>query len=121
MSAADPYSERVRALFASPAHAGTLDGPSVRIDDQGVRIEISAALAAGTLEKLAFRAYGCPHTIAAAEAFCADFEGREAEALEGFSGADLMQNLPVPHEKTGRILVLEDAVRSLGAKCRDSH
>ncbi len=120
MSAADPYSERVRALFASPAHAGTLDGPGVRVDDQGVRIEISTALAAGRLEKLAFRAYGCPHTIAAAEAFCAEFEGREVEALETFSGRDLMQNLPVPHEKTGRILVLEDAVRSLGAKCRKS-
>ena len=115
-----PYSERVRELFAEPAHAGTLDGPRVRIDDQGVVIEFSAAVAAGHLEKLAFRAYGCPHTIAAAEAFCADFEGREVEALETFSAADLMQNLPVPHQKTGRILVLEDAVRSLGAKCRDS-
>ncbi len=119
MSGADPYSERVRALFGSPAHAGALDGPAVHIDDQGVRIEVSAFVEAGRLEKLAFRAYGCPHVIAAAEAFCADYEGREASALEGFSGADLMQNLPVPHEKTGRILVLEDAVRSLGAKCRD--
>ncbi len=118
--ASGPYSERVRALFAEPAHAGTLDGPCVRIDDQGVRIELSAALDAGRLEKLAFRAYGCPHTIAAAEAFCAEFEGREVKALDAFSSADLMQNLPVPHEKTGRILVLEDAVRSLGAKCRDS-
>ncbi len=120
MSGADPYSERVRALFASPAHAGTLDGPRVRIDDQGVRIELSAASAAGRLEKLAFRAYGCPHLIAAAEAFCAEYEGAEPAALERFSGADLMQNLPVPHEKTGRILVLEDAVRSLGARCRNS-
>ena len=120
MSTADPYSQRVRALFAHPAHSGKLDGPSVRIEDQGVRIEISAETSAGRLEKLAFRAYGCPHTIAAAEAFCADFEGREAGALVAFSGADLMQNLPVPHEKTGRILVLEDAARSLGAKCRDS-
>ena len=120
MSDGDPYGERVRALFASPVHAGTLDGPCVRVEDQGVRIEISALIDAGRLEKLAFRAYGCPHVIAAAEAFCADYEGREAAALEAFSGTDLMQNLPVPHEKTGRILVLEDAVRSLGAKCRDS-
>lgn len=120
MTADSPYSERVRGLFAVPVHAGTLGGPRVRIDDQGIRIELSAELAAGRLEKLAFRAYGCPHTIAAAEAFCADFEGREAGALDAFSGSDLMHNLPVPHEKTGRILVLEDAVRSLGAKCRES-
>ena len=120
MSGSDPYSERVRALFGSPAHAGSLDGPVVRLDDQGVRIELSATVAGGRLEKLAFRAYGCPHVIAAAEAFCDEYEGREAGELEAFSGADLMQNLPVPHEKTGRILVLEDAVRSLGAKCRGS-
>ncbi len=121
MSDRDPYSERVRALFGNPAHAGTLEGPTVHLDSQGVRIEFSAVVAAGRLEKLAFRAYGCPHVIAAAEAFCADYEGREAKALEAFSGTDLMHNLPVPHEKTGRILVLEDAVRSLGATCRDSN
>ncbi len=120
MTPADPYSERVRALFAGPAHAGSLAGTRVNVEDQGVRIELSSVVAAGRLEKLAFRAYGCPHLIAAAEAFCAEFEGAEPAALESFSGADLMQNLPVPNEKSGRILVLEDAVRSLGAKCRGS-
>lgn len=120
MTANTPYSERVRALFAAPAHAGSLVGPRVNVEEQGVRIELSAVVEAGRLTKLGFRAYGCPHLIAAAEAFCADFEGGEADGLESFSGSDLMQNLPVPHEKSGRILVLEDAVRSLGAKCRGS-
>jgi len=69
---------------------------------------------------LRFRARGCPHLIAACEAFCAAFEGREVDALLEFTAGDLMQRLPVPVEKTGRILVLEDAVRALGKSLRGS-
>ena len=117
---ADPYSERVRALFAAPVHAGELDTAiSVDADDQGVRLRLEARLAGGTVEALSFRAWGCPHVIAAAEAFCAGFEGRPAADLLEFRAADLMKSLPVPAQKTGRILVLEDAVRSLGQTIRD--
>ena len=57
--------------------------------------------------------------IAAAEAACAELEGRDAVQLLEFSASGLMQSLSVPVEKTGRILVLEDAVRSLGQAIRD--
>ena len=117
---ADPYSARVRALFANPAHAGGLDGGrTVAVAGQDVRLELSAAVAGERLDALRFRAWACPHVIAAAEAACARLEGaRIAELLE-FSAVDLMDNLAVPVEKTGRILVLEDAVRSLGQALRD--
>ena len=112
---ADPYSDRVRELFAHPAHAGELDGGhAVLVDDQGIRVHLTAHLAAGQVEAMAFRAYGCPHVIAAAEAACAELEGCAAVELLEFSATGLMQSLPVPVEKTGRILVLEDAIRSLG-------
>ena len=111
---ADPYSARVRALFADPAHAGRLaNAAGVLVEDQGVRIAFSAQLAAGRIGTLRFQARGCPHVIAAAEAFCADYEGRSAAELLDFSTSDLMQSLSVPVEKTGRILVIEDAVCSL--------
>jgi NifU-like protein involved in Fe-S cluster formation len=110
----DPYSARVRALFADPAHAGQLaNAAGVLVEDQGVRIAFSAQLAAGRIDTLRFQAWGCPHVIAAAEAFCADYEGRSTAELLDFSTSDLMQSLSVPVEKTGRILVIEDAVRSL--------
>jgi NifU-like protein involved in Fe-S cluster formation len=110
----DPYSARVRALFADPAHAGQLaNAAGVLVEDQGVRIAFSAQLAAGRIDTLRFQAWGCPHVIAAAEAFCADYEGRSSAELLDFSISDLMQSLSVPVEKTGRILVIEDAVRSL--------
>ena len=115
----DPYSQRVRELFATTPHAGVIDGGvSVLTEDQGVRLELSAKLVGDRVEELGFRAWGCPHLIAAAAAFCTGYKGQQLAHLEQFSAAGLMQTLAVPVEKTGRILVLEDAVRSLGAAAR---
>ena len=117
---ADPYSAKVRELFAAPAHAGELPGgKSVSVTDQGVRLKFSATSADGSISAMRFKAWGCPHVIAAAEAVCEGLEGRSARDLETCTVADVMQNLPVPVEKTGRILVIEDAVRSLGQRLRD--
>jgi NifU-like protein involved in Fe-S cluster formation len=116
---ADPYSARVRALFAEPAHAGTLeDSHQADVDDQGLRIQLFATVENGCITALRFKAWACPHVIAAAEAFCDEFEGLPADKLLEFSASGLMQSLAVPVEKTGRILVLEDAVRSLGSVVR---
>ena len=117
----DPYSPAVRALFGDPAHAGVLEGAhSVNIDDQGLRISLFAGIEGGKIARLGFLARGCPHLIAAAEAFCRDYEARDPAELLDFSSSDLMQTLSVPVEKTGRILVLEDAVRLLGNILRES-
>jgi NifU-like protein involved in Fe-S cluster formation len=113
----DPYSPLVREYFAAPAHAGTIDdGVAVAVDSQGVRLELSGTVRDDIIQKLRFKAWGCPHLIAACESFCASYEGKPAQSLEGFLAANIMQILPVPVEKTGRILVLEDAVRSLGQR-----
>lgn len=115
-----PYNARVRAHFAAPAHAGELgSGRSVRLDAQDVRLQLAATVSNGIVEAARFRAWGCPHTIAAAEAACAALEGRPVVTLLDFSMRDLMEELAVPVEKTGRILVIEDAVRSLGQRFGD--
>ena len=112
---ADPYSPDVRALFADPAHAGVLDSArTVTISGQDVRLELSALAKGGRIDAMRFRAWACPHVVAAAEAACARLEGAPVAELLEFSAVDLMENLAVPVGKTGRILVLEDAVRSLG-------
>ncbi len=111
----DPYSATVRALFADTAHCGDLPGGLAAVAGApGIRVRLMATRSDGRLEHLRFRAFGCPHLIAACELFCRSFEGRAAVELEEFSVADIMRDLSVPVEKTGRILVLEDAVRSLG-------
>lgn len=115
MSAAgDPYSDEVRRLFGAPAHAGVLESATtVRRDGQGVQVELSMRADGPAIAALRFRARGCPHFIAACEAFCRDWEGRPLAELAAFSGVQVLDRLPVPIEKTGRILVLEDAVRAL--------
>jgi NifU-like protein involved in Fe-S cluster formation len=116
----DPYSAKVRELFAAPAHAGDIaDGEALDVAAEDVRLRLSATAAGGKIEALRFRVWGCPHVIAAAEAICQALEGRPVTDLENYTSADVMQNLPVPVEKTGRILVIEDAVRSLGQQFRD--
>ncbi len=114
------YSAQVRALFAAPAHAGKLDNAqSVRIDAPDVQVELAATADGDRVGTMRFLVWGCPHVIATAEAACAVLEGQPLADLLEFSAQGLMQELSVPVEKTGRILVLEDAVRSLGQAIRD--
>ena len=111
----DPYSGDVRRLFEAPVHAGEFaDGDEAFGDDQGVRVRLTMQAHDGQIDGLRFQAWGCPHLIAAAEALCAAYEGRKVTELSRFRGSEIMQTLAIPVEKTGRILVLEDAARSLG-------
>jgi NifU-like protein involved in Fe-S cluster formation len=117
----DPYSPLVRELFAHPAHAGTLtDAVSSTADAEGIRLQLSAKCDKGRIRELRYRAYGCPHLIAACELFCSTFEGRPTTELGSIRATDIMRKLSVPVEKTGRILVLEDAIRSLERSIGDT-
>lgn len=112
----DPYSAAVRALFDAPAHAGRITGGVEHyVEDQGVRIRLSARVRDGHIESLGHEVWGCPHLIAAAEAGCRQLEDQPAASLLKFGVDGLMTELDVPAEKAGRMLVFEDAVRSLGA------
>ncbi len=117
---ADPYTARVRELFANPCHAGFVDGGvEAYVDDQGVCVRFSMACFGGTIREMRFEAWGCPHVLAACEAVCADFEGRASDELGRPAVTELMQTLGIPEEKTGRILVIEDAMRLLRAAARE--
>jgi NifU-like protein involved in Fe-S cluster formation len=105
---ADPYNSAVRRLFSETPHAGDVSGGEIAyFEDQGMRIRLSARVVNGALAELRFRAWACPHVIAAAESFCQQFEGRPIAELEQFETGQIMKQLAVPVEKTGRILVLE--------------
>ena len=119
-SASDPYNSLTRQYFANPVHAGDLRGEyavsALAIASEsadGAQIQLAAGLGDGRLLECRFRVYGCPHLIAAAEWLCSKFEGRMASELAQFTVDDCMQALAVPTAKTGRILLLEDAIRLL--------
>lgn len=116
----DPYNAAVRAYFEQPRHAGEVENGAIGyFEDQGMRIRLSAEVISGELKRLRFLAWGCPHVIAACEMFCCRFQGCAVSDLEEFDTGQIMQDLAVPIEKTGRILVLEDTVRSLGQAIQD--
>lgn len=120
MTGADPYNEVVRRHFENPVHAGDLDGEYDQIlraeaseSGHGARLVLFAGLNDGKIASLRFRARGCPHLIAAAEVFCSSYEGADPGRLAEISAAGLFEPLAAPVTKTGRLLLVEDAARSL--------
>jgi NifU-like protein involved in Fe-S cluster formation len=111
---ADPYSPAVRRLFANLSHVGVAEGGvSVQRSSAEADIELSARADDGRVHRIRFRAYGCPHVLAACETLCETVEGQPLAALADFDCRALQQTLPVPVEKTGRLLLLEDALKAL--------
>lgn len=116
----DPYNEAVRRCFAKPRHAGDLQehypdtvSAEARESGTGCRVRLAVQLNGDVLVRFRYRVFGCPHLIAAAECCASRFEGRPAAGLRDFSVNELMRSLKVPVEKTGRMLLLEDALQRL--------
>ncbi len=116
----DPYSELVRGYFANPVHAGQLpdeynDGVAGEAaeSESGSRVVLSAVVDGETIRLLRYQVFGCPHLIAAAEAFCDEVEGKAIAALTELDVSSLMNRLAIPVEKTGKVFILEDAAKAL--------
>lgn len=86
---------------------------SASSSDRGARIDLSIGFSAGIIVEMRYRAWACPHLIAAAETLCAKRENGPLKALQYFDANELMQLLSIPVEKTGKLLLLEDAVNLL--------
>ena len=116
----DPYNKTVRAFFETPDHAGDLQGDYAQVlaadaaeSEHGAKIVLFAGITDGMIVAMRFRALACPHLIAAAEWLCCDRENGPVSGLSSFDSKGLMEQLSVPPEKTGKILLLEDALKSL--------
>jgi hypothetical protein len=75
-----------------------------------VRFELH--IDAGTVKSARFSAYGCPHTLAVAAWLCEMLEGQKLERFSPGSPAEWAEKFAVPTEKLGRLLVVEDAMRT---------
>lgn len=117
------YNEAVRRRFTDPRHAGDLQrqydivlNAEVADSDNGMHIFMAAGIRDDNIAELAFRVWGCPHLIASLEATCERLPGQPAASLENYDLADITQQLSVPAEKMGRILLLQDALAMLWAQ-----
>ncbi len=117
------YNEVVRRHFTDPQHAGDLQrqfdtmlNADVADSDNGIHIVINAGIRTGIIGEMAFRVLGCPHLIAALELVCERLAEQPVASLENYDLADITQELCIPAEKMGRILLLEDALATLWAE-----
>ena len=123
----DLLEPQIRALFASLEHAGELPGATAEPgrlargeagrEDLGTRVCFVLRVLEGRIAAVRYRAYGCPHTLAACEWLARQLEGRAftGGALEAPGvGSPLAwsERLGLPPAKLGRLLVIEDALQA---------
>jgi NifU-like protein involved in Fe-S cluster formation len=120
MNAAPRYSPRVLELFAElpgagsmPAGAGEIIVGEAAALDRGAWVRFEARLDDGQIAECRFRAWGCPHTLAAAAFVATELESRPQSGRHVIDAARLARELGAPAEKMGRFFVVEDALRAL--------
>lgn len=113
------YSGEVRHRFETvPRHGRVLAQPHERLvggageAGRGVRVEFEARVRGGRILECRFRAYGCPHVIAAASWVAEHAEGRALDDLGWLDPRALAAALEAPAHKLGSLLVVEDAFRA---------
>jgi len=117
------YSPLVRELFERLPHAGDLaPGPGAVVHgeaialDRGAWVRYEARIEDGRVTDCAFRAWGCPHTLAAAALVASRMHGQGVDAKAAFDARWLATELDAPPEKLGRLLVVEDALFGMLAR-----
>jgi nitrogen fixation NifU-like protein len=118
--AEDPLGAQVRGLFAALRHAGeaaATASSAVRVlrgeagrEQRGTRVRFTLRVIGERVLEVRFRAYGCPHTLAACEWLAQQLESVGREALGG--PAEWARQLGIPAAKLGRLLVIEDALNA---------
>ena len=108
------YNELTRRYFAAAANAGELTGPGVFRGAagnryQGAWVQFDLQVHAGAVAAARFLAFACPHTIAVSAWLAEQAAGRALMPQLPESVQALQQRFAVPVEKTGRLLIIEDA------------
>ncbi len=110
------YSRAVRQRFERPiAAAPTTDSAltaasSAEDRSLGVWVRFSVAARDDVIVDTAYRAYGCPHLLAACDWTAEWLRGLEVEALRSLPIDRVVAELEVPRAKMGKLLRLEDAL-----------
>ena len=119
------YSASVRDLFArlpgaqalAPGGGTVVSGETMALD-RGAWVRFEALIDHGRVVECVFRAWGCPHVLAASAWACAEMRGLAIDAAGAINARRLAEALDAPAGKTGRLLVVEDAIHALFAEAR---
>ena len=78
----------------------------------GTAVLFELKIAGGSVKSSRFTAYGCPHTVAVVAWLCEVVEGAPLSAGVPGTPAGWAEKFAVPTEKLGRLLIVEDALRT---------
>lgn len=111
------YSSKVRERFTAPIRAGDIsldaaDAVEGVAEDRSLNVWIRFQIQFqdARIDHVRFRAYGCPHTLAAADRIAGMLEGQPLDALASVDLQAVSRELGLPREKFGKLLRLEDAL-----------
>jgi NifU-like protein involved in Fe-S cluster formation len=111
------YSAAVERHFTAPRNARELPGdwPGLvagEAEDRTLHVwlRFELRIVDGVVAAAAFQAFGCPHTVAAADTVAAWLEGRSVDDARTLDAKAVCAELEVPVEKLGKLLRIEDAV-----------
>lgn len=79
--------------------------------EQGARVEFEFQVEAARIVRGRFRAFGCPHLVAAASWVTDRLRGATCEDLAAWDWREAADALEVPPAKFGRLLTVQDALR----------
>lgn len=120
MTGEDPrYGGEVRRRMASLAGAGSFAAAAdvatglAGDREQGAEIQLFCRIAGGQVTEARFRAFGCPHFLAASSWLTDRLRGARRDEVAGWDWREAAEALEVPAAKFGRLLTLQDAVRGV--------
>jgi NifU-like protein involved in Fe-S cluster formation len=115
------YSPEVVRRFDSARTAGEPKAESAGLvsgeaEDRtlGVWVRFQLQVNEGIVRAARFAAFGCPHTIAAADCVAERLEGVRLSEVEALDMRAIQRELGVPVEKLGKLLRIEDALAACG-------
>ena len=108
------YNELTRRYFESAANVGELTGAGVfrgaaGNHAQGTWVQFDLEIDAGAVSTARFLTFGCPHTIAICAWLAEQAVGHRVKPRLPEGVQELRERFAVPVEKTGRLLIIEDA------------
>lgn len=117
------YSAEVRQRFLAPARTGAISSDVRGVvegaaEDRSLNlwVRFQVQLQDETIASVRYQAYGCPHSLAAADLIACDLEGRPVHALTNIDLEAVAAELELPREKLGNLLRIEDALAACHAQ-----
>jgi nitrogen fixation NifU-like protein len=112
------YSDRLLDHFQNPRHVGELDAPDIQAEVSnpicGDILRLTAMVAGGRIERIAYKARGCTASIAAGSALTELLLGKTAEEASRLSRGDVEEAVGgLSNESKHAAVLAIDSVRAL--------